>query len=495
MMKKGAVKKAPAAKKQRVSPKAHQLPEPIRAGEILTDTLKKQWQIGTSIGTGGFGEIYRASDDVSRPVAENAEYVVKIEPHSNGPLFSEMHFYIKAAKPDLISEWMKKNGLRTLGMPRFIGNGSHEYDGNKYRFMVMERFGVDLQKLFEARGKRFSVKTVLTLGIKILDILEYIHQTGYIHADIKGSNLLLGPKPTNRDQVYLVDYGLACRYLNGSGVHKEYKPDPKRAHDGTIEFTSRDAHIGATARRGDLEILGYNMVQWLVGSLPWEDKLKDQGYVHKQKERFMSDIPLFMRTSFKTKEHPEAIERYLEYVAEMDFTDLPDYELCRKLFHAGLKRAGSAYDGKLGIDKAPAVSPKPTAKSRKKTVSSGDEPENEVDVKPAKVSRSTSRQPCRPAHTNRSGKSSGPVLSDADLRKELKLSPGAKLTPAMEELLQKRALKHAAGSFTKPAPKKAKIDSTTPTKPIRGNVRGRPKTRTPVVSPVSHNSDYSPELF
>ena len=41
-----------------------------------------------------------------------------------------------------------------------------------------------------------------------------------------------------------MDYGLACRYLGSDGVHKEYKYDGRKAHDGTIEFTSRDAHIG-----------------------------------------------------------------------------------------------------------------------------------------------------------------------------------------------------------------------------------------------------------
>lgn len=45
-------------------------------------------------------------------------------------------------------------------------------------------------------------------------------------------------------QVYLVDYGLAYRYAPDS-VQKEYKEDPKRCHDGTIEFTSIDAHKGA----------------------------------------------------------------------------------------------------------------------------------------------------------------------------------------------------------------------------------------------------------
>ena len=45
-------------------------------------------------------------------------------------------------------------------------------------------------------------------------------------------------------QVYLADYGLAYRYAP-ENVLKEYKEDPKRCHDGTIEFTSIDAHKGA----------------------------------------------------------------------------------------------------------------------------------------------------------------------------------------------------------------------------------------------------------
>ena len=76
-----------------------------------------------------------------------------------------------------------------------------------------------------------------------LDVLEYIHSKEYVHADIKGSNLLIGHKPTTENQVFLVDFGLA-RYFANDGRHKEYKYDQRKAHDGTIEFTSRDAHIG-----------------------------------------------------------------------------------------------------------------------------------------------------------------------------------------------------------------------------------------------------------
>lgn len=44
-------------------------------------------------------------------------------------------------------------------------------------------------------------------------------------------------------QVYLADYGLAYRY-NPEGIHKEYKENPKKGHNGTIEYTSINAHKG-----------------------------------------------------------------------------------------------------------------------------------------------------------------------------------------------------------------------------------------------------------
>jgi len=82
-----------------------------------------------------------------------------------------------------------------------------------------------------------------------MDILEYIHEHGYCHADIKDSNLLMGLSTNNDDgQVYLLDYGLSTKYRYSDGRHKEYRCDLRKAHDGTIEYTSRDAHIGGNAR-------------------------------------------------------------------------------------------------------------------------------------------------------------------------------------------------------------------------------------------------------
>ena len=46
----------------------------------------------------------------------------------------------------------------------------------------------------------------------------------------------------------LVDYGLAYRYVFDDGRRTEYKKDPRRVNDVTIEFTSHNAHRGVRKR-------------------------------------------------------------------------------------------------------------------------------------------------------------------------------------------------------------------------------------------------------
>ncbi|GIX77820.1 hypothetical protein CEXT_208391 [Caerostris extrusa] len=119
-------------KQPRFAPNGNRLPDPLPNGAILTDVIKRQWRLGKSIGLGGFGEIYLASDDIKKKPGLDAKYVIKIEPHTNGPLFSEMHFYHRVGKSAHIEEWKRKKKLSFLGMPKFVGSGSHEYKNCLY---------------------------------------------------------------------------------------------------------------------------------------------------------------------------------------------------------------------------------------------------------------------------------------------------------------------------------------------------------------------------
>jgi vaccinia related kinase len=59
-------------------------------------------------------------------------------------------------------------------MPKFITLGFHEVGGIENRFIVMERFGTDLQKLFVESGKQFPRKTVGQLAIRVVSLWDFI---------------------------------------------------------------------------------------------------------------------------------------------------------------------------------------------------------------------------------------------------------------------------------------------------------------------------------
>ena len=310
---------------------------------------------------------------------------MKIEPSENGPLFVEMNFYLRAAKFDMISEYTTRKKLKSFGMPILRGSGNHMFKGQKYRFLVMDRYSKDLDKYFQGGKQKLSLKTGLTLGIRILDTLEYIHSKDYLHNDIKAQNLMLGYGNGKENDVYLVDFGLVSKYRRGEeSIHIEHKPDPRFAHDGTIEYLSRDAHTGVKSRRSDLEILGYNLIHWLSGHLPWMSKLSNPKSVQASKDEFMSDVSGNLQQCFGKNECPIALTEFLEYVAKLKFQEEPNYDKCRALFEKNLKSEGYKMDGKLDFSSDAPLATKKTPNKRK---SNGSTPSTTSPRKSARKSK------------------------------------------------------------------------------------------------------------
>ncbi|KAL2083181.1 hypothetical protein ACEWY4_020954 [Coilia grayii] len=350
-----------------MAPKKKGLPNPLPDGLIVTDTEKKSWRLGKVIGSGGFGLIYLASQAVDAPVRDDTHFVIKVEYHENGPLFSELKFYQRAAKPDNMLKWKNAKGLDFLGIPAYWGSGHFEHKGTRYRFMAMDRLGTDMQKVLEKWGGSFPKHTVLELGCLLLDVLEYIHDNEYVHADIKAANLLLDVRQPGK--VYLADYGLAYRY-NPEGVHKEYRENPKKGHNGTIEYTSTDAHKGvAPSRRGDLEILGYCLLHWLCGTLPWLPLLRDPTRVQEAKAKLMSNLPDSVTQLSGTAAGSAELARFMLRVKTLGYKDRPDYQALKLILSEGVPNA-SRGQGLLDLhrarpDKGPEPSvPKPAGQAK-----------------------------------------------------------------------------------------------------------------------------------
>ena len=320
---------------------------------------------------------------------------MKIEPHENGPLFVEMNFYLRTAKPEMVEEFRKEKSLKSFGMPILRGSGNHTLNGQKYRFLVMDRYSKDIDKIFHGGKQVFSQRNAFNLTIKVLDILEYIHSKGYLHNDIKAQNMLLGYGGSKENDVYLVDFGLVSKYHRGEDKqHIDYKPDPRFAHDGTIEYLSRDAHIGTKARRSDLEILGYNLIHWLSGHLPWIDNLTNPKTVQAKKEDFMNNLSVQLRQCFGNAKYPDVLKEFMNYVISLEFKDKPNYDKCRSMFQKALSNEGNPLDGKLDftVKSSPAKTVKKSPIKRKssgpKAITKSPNKKVRTSNKKEKISRS-----------------------------------------------------------------------------------------------------------
>ncbi|XP_048456945.1 serine/threonine-protein kinase VRK1-like [Rhincodon typus] len=225
-----------------------------------------------------------------------------MEHQDNGPLFTELKFYQRVAKSEHIKKWMKDHQLSFLGIPAYWGSGLVEHNGKSYRFMVLDRLGIDLQKVLEASGNQLSKTTALQIGSGLLDILEFIHEHEYIHGDIKSANLLLG-------------------FTN----HKEVIEGHEILYSQPLKFET------APSRRGDLEILGYCMLQWLCGKLPWEQKVKDPVAVQEAKIKFMENLPTSVRQCFPSGSESSEIINYFSYVSTLKYEEKPQYQKLRNI--------------------------------------------------------------------------------------------------------------------------------------------------------------------
>ncbi|UJR36988.1 hypothetical protein I4U23_029696 [Adineta vaga] len=317
-----------AGGRKKTSAALYELAEPFSNGTILTDLCRKTWSIGQPIGQGGFGCIYECRSTSSKtPV-----YVVKVEPDSNGPLFCEMHFYLQLGKKTLQDTFIKANQLDHLGIPQLIAHGMHDSLTSKrrYRFLIIPRYkqtlAAELQLTSTNVGHCLDEKRVQSIGKQLLDIFEYIHSHGYIHADIKAENILMN----DNQYIYLLDYGLSRK------VSLQYEEKIQRRHEGTLEFTSLDVHRGAVPSfRGDLEILFYNMLHWLGARLPWIT-ITDGARVQQAKMTARSDPAGFVRSIFTSKtsissKMLDTLTQFFRETIQMNYTDKGDYRRLREI--------------------------------------------------------------------------------------------------------------------------------------------------------------------
>ncbi|XP_050406796.1 uncharacterized protein LOC126822086 [Patella vulgata] len=270
--------------------------------------VKERWKVLKKIGGGGFGEIYEATDSVSK---ESVALKLESAKQPKQVLKMEVAVLKKLQGKDHVC--------------RFIGCGRNE----KYNYVVMSLQGKNLAELRrgQARGC-FSLSTTLRLGAQILKAIESIHEVGFLHRDIKPSNFAMGKPPSNSRKVYMLDFGLARQYTTASGQVRP--PRAAAGFRGTVRYASVNAHKNKEmGRHDDLWSLFYMLVEFVVGQLPWR-KIKDKEQVGLMKEKY-EHIQLL-------KNMPSEFRAILEHIQKLEYFDKPDYPMLHNLIEQCMRR-------------------------------------------------------------------------------------------------------------------------------------------------------------
>lgn len=309
--------------------------EPLQEGEEVTDTTGKKWKLARLLSRSTTELIYEVFQTVSRSSSKESNHILKLGA-KDGRIFTEQNFLQRAAKPASVDKWVKQNKMDFLGIPSCAGFGPH---ADSYRFLIFPDMGRSLQSIMEEEDELLPEKAVLQLACRILDVLQYIHANEYVHADISAENIYI--KPGQKSQVYLVGYCHAFRYCPG-GQHVEYREASRTPHEGTVEFISLDAHKGAApSRRSDLQSLGYCMLRWHTGTLPWAG-LSQPEQVAAQKQRYMEDMPALLSHCFGKKRVSCALQTYLTTAMTLQYSEQPDYSALKAGLSAALLQLGGS---------------------------------------------------------------------------------------------------------------------------------------------------------
>ncbi len=198
-----------------------------------------RYELGQRIAQGGMAEVYLGFDRrVKRQVA------VKV-------LYGRDESFVRRFEREALA----------------VGALSHDhilplYDFGEQRpwyYLVMPYVEGGTLREYLLRRKRLTLEEAASFTDQIASALQYAHDQGVMHRDVKPSNILLRPD----GYAYLVDFGLAKAMMGGVALTNS------GAMVGTPEYMAPEQSNGVNDYRSDIYSLGVILYQMLTGRVPF----------------------------------------------------------------------------------------------------------------------------------------------------------------------------------------------------------------------------------
>lgn len=297
--------------------------EHLKSDTIILKGGDNEFQINTEyvmlsdrkIGSGSFGNIY-----ICVHIKTKQMYAIKIEVNNGKPsqIFQESK---------MIQELRSEKGFPSVYHTGAIG---------LEKYMIMDLLGDNLDNIMcRTKKKKFSMKTSLLITDQLIGRLQFLHNKGIIHRDLKPENILLGGFG-NEKILNIIDFGLA-KHLFKPKTYEHIPYQDNKEILGTIRYVSINTHKGIEqSRRDDLESLGYILIYFIKGELPWQGiRTKCQKEkIEKIYQRKVETVPNEL-----CKYLPNEIRLYFDHILNLHFTSVPNYFL----IHSYIKNLMTKY--------------------------------------------------------------------------------------------------------------------------------------------------------
>uniref|UniRef100_A0A915EF35 non-specific serine/threonine protein kinase n=1 Tax=Ditylenchus dipsaci TaxID=166011 RepID=A0A915EF35_9BILA len=323
--------------------------------------VNNKWVIDSRIGEGCCGIVFKVRDVNDR----KRKGAMKVEPKDEA---------IQVLKNEAKVMKMLMERKHTV---RIIDSGKRA----NYSYLVMSLLGDSLTKLKkESPEERFSASSASRIGVQTLYAIKQLHEVGYVHRDVKPSNLVIGRHGKEARMIYLIDYGLARSFVvwEPTGIRIRFAR-PRALLRGTTRYCSPAVHDRQEqGRKDDLWSMMYLMLELHVG-LPWVHKPEDET---KKMKTEMQDNVLMANCP------PEWI-KMMDHIRQLKYPDRPDYRLLYDLLILSMTRMKVSFADPYDWETPPAGSNLP--RNARKTVGSVEKTEETISQETFSVDSKSGR--------------------------------------------------------------------------------------------------------
>ncbi|MEC3958788.1 serine/threonine-protein kinase [Nocardia sp. CDC153] len=212
----------------------------LRPGEIFAG-----YRIVRLLGRGGMGEVYQAKDpNLPRQVA------LKV-------------LNARASKDKGLRErfWREANLVAQLVHPNIVPIHARGQDAGRMWIAMVYIEGTDLSATL--RRGALEPERAVRITLEIADALDFAHDTGVLHRDVKPANTILATRP--RERALLTDFGIA---KSRWGIRTSADTEQVLA---TLEYVAPERFLSpeTVGRRADVYSLGCMLYCMLTGELPY----------------------------------------------------------------------------------------------------------------------------------------------------------------------------------------------------------------------------------